>query len=694
MISGAVTTLHMRLLRQLFLWTGVVLAVWPAASGRAAIFSVNSTTDAVDAAPGNGICATATGVCTLRAAIQEANALAGADTINLIPGTYFLIVSGVEEDAAATGDLDISGELTINGATTGATTINGGGRDRVIDVLPSATVELSRLTIQSGNVSGSGAAGGAIRNAGTLRLLNLAVRNNTAQAGDGGGIANLSSGRMQLTNVTLSGNVAAMRGGGIGNDVGGSIQLVNVTLTDNGAFQGGDIDNLGDAELVNTIVAHSRGGSNCTGAAILTLGFNIDDGESCGFTAPGDQPNTDPGLGTLQAGSFFPLLAGSPGIDTGDNSHCPPTDQRGALRPADGNADGTFRCDIGAYEAPGPVAFTPTPSATPSPTVEPPTATVTRTPLPPTSTPTPFLPTATPGGAAIRLSTASGRPGDQVTFNATLDTGGATVGSVQNDLAFDSESAPIAALPNGLPNCMLNPEINKQPLFVFQPPGCSGATCGGVRVAAIPSFPVLPIADGSVLYTCAVNIAPNAASGEYPLIISRVRLSNPEGTPVAGAAGVNGKIVVGAPATATPTFTATPTATASRTPTVPATASPTATPTATETSSPVPTPTVTVIPCTGDCDRSHEVTVNEIITMVNIGLGNAALSTCTAGDANGSGEITVNEIIAAVNNGLNGCPGSPAALRVARAARILDSRQADHYGVARRWVYWRESHGS
>ncbi len=52
-----------------------------------------------------------------------------------------------------------------------------------------------------------------------------------------------------------------------------------------------------------------------------------------------------------------------------------------------------------------------------------------------------------------------------------------------------------------------------------------------------------------------------------------------------------------------------------------------------------------------------QVTVNELIEMVNIALGNADVPTCLAGDANGDGEITVNEIVAGVNNALNGCPG-------------------------------------
>jgi hypothetical protein len=65
--------------------------------------------------------------------------------------------------------------------------------------------------------------------------------------------------------------------------------------------------------------------------------------------------------------------------------------------------------------------------------------------------------------------------------------------------------------------------------------------------------------------------------------------------------------------------------------------------------------------CTGDCNGDGEVTVNELITMVNIALGSANVSTCAAGDANGDGEITINEIIAGVNNALNGC--SPPAAR-------------------------------
>jgi hypothetical protein len=69
-----------------------------------------------------------------------------------------------------------------------------------------------------------------------------------------------------------------------------------------------------------------------------------------------------------------------------------------------------------------------------------------------------------------------------------------------------------------------------------------------------------------------------------------------------------------------------------------------------------PTPTPTPGPCVGDCNGDHQVTVNELIQMVNIALGNAPLSACPVGDADGSGDITVNEIIRAVGYALTNCP--------------------------------------
>jgi hypothetical protein len=60
--------------------------------------------------------------------------------------------------------------------------------------------------------------------------------------------------------------------------------------------------------------------------------------------------------------------------------------------------------------------------------------------------------------------------------------------------------------------------------------------------------------------------------------------------------------------------------------------------------------------CNGSCDYSGQVTVDDILKMVAIALGNDSVASCPAGDSNADGQITVDEILAAVNNALNGCP--------------------------------------
>ena len=75
------------------------------------LIRVNATYDAIDVNPGDGIADDGTGHATLRAAIMEANALAGANTIRIPPGTYTLSLLGANEDLSATGDLDIRGNL-------------------------------------------------------------------------------------------------------------------------------------------------------------------------------------------------------------------------------------------------------------------------------------------------------------------------------------------------------------------------------------------------------------------------------------------------------------------------------------------------------------------------------------------------------------------------------------------------------
>jgi cysteine-rich repeat protein len=59
--------------------------------------------------------------------------------------------------------------------------------------------------------------------------------------------------------------------------------------------------------------------------------------------------------------------------------------------------------------------------------------------------------------------------------------------------------------------------------------------------------------------------------------------------------------------------------------------------------------------CAGDCNGDGQVTVDELLTMVNIALGNAPVDGCLPGDPNADGQITVDEILTAVTNALNGC---------------------------------------
>src|SRR5437867_3602615 len=144
-------------------------------AARATPLIVNSTDDAPDAVPGDGICATLTGVCTLRAAIMEANMLPDFHTITLPAGTYVLTIPGAGEDSGATGDLDVLRDLSIVGAGAATTIIDGGGIDRVFDVFAPA-VQLSGVTIQNGSVQNPNvardASGGGIRSSAAIRTDN------------------------------------------------------------------------------------------------------------------------------------------------------------------------------------------------------------------------------------------------------------------------------------------------------------------------------------------------------------------------------------------------------------------------------------------------------------------------------------------------------------------------------------------
>lgn len=393
---------RLRRIRLCCLIASMLIGLGMAVPGHTANFNVDSTADTPDDNPGNGLCADASDRCTLRAAIQEANALSGSDSVLLRAATYTL--SGAPgDDLALSGDLDITEDVTITGTGTANTVIDGGAVDRVFDIDPpgnGVAVTISDLTIRNGNVSGE--SGGAIRNNGTLSLDNVTLSANVSGI-NGGALLNLDT--LVLTNSTVSGNDASGNGGGIFNGSGnsltvtastvngnsatgtdndgggifnaGSATLTNSTITNNDANDagggilnatgatvtldsntisnntatvnnGGGISNSGNATLTHTIVANNTG-DNCSGTGtLISGGNNLDSGNSCGFGA-GDISGQNPLLDAL-ANNGGPtqtraLLAGSPAIDAGSiPPACQTTDQRGVTRPS-GPA-----CDIGAFE--------------------------------------------------------------------------------------------------------------------------------------------------------------------------------------------------------------------------------------------------------------------------------------------------------------------------------------------------------
>src|SRR5262245_61476550 len=100
------------------LWLAIgILGLVSGSTAAAATFAVNTIAAGADGSPGDGVCETARGsrVCTLRAAIEEANALPGADWIAVPAGTY--VESG----------LTITGDLTLAAVAPGSVVIDGNG---------------------------------------------------------------------------------------------------------------------------------------------------------------------------------------------------------------------------------------------------------------------------------------------------------------------------------------------------------------------------------------------------------------------------------------------------------------------------------------------------------------------------------------------------------------------------------------
>lgn len=222
--------------------------VW--ASGN--VYQVNSAADTSDADVGNPACADVNGKCTLRAAIMQANYTAGADTIVLPAGTYKLTRAG-DDDSAVVGDLDITDDVTIQGAGSGKTVIDGNGkvtRDRVFQVLSTAKqVSLSGLTIKNGvKTANTFDEGGGLYWDGSgshLSLTDVVVETNRARYG-GGIFLNYSTlgDVVDLAQIVLHANTATTgAAGGLGANFGdfATFALTASKVYSNTAYEGGGV---------------------------------------------------------------------------------------------------------------------------------------------------------------------------------------------------------------------------------------------------------------------------------------------------------------------------------------------------------------------------------------------------------------------------------------------------------------------
>ena len=284
----------------------------------------------------------------------------------------FSVIGTINLTAALPG---LTNDLTLDGPGAQQLAVSGAGTGGVFVVDAGAAVTIDGLTIRGGVGDGGGilvAAGGS------LELTGVVVRDNTAPGGQGAGIWN--AGTLALSGTTVAFNSAAdlsgrtsSFGGGIYN--AGALSLLNSTVANNQAWAGGAIFNAaGTVHLTSTTVsANATTGADVgaiAGTGTLTAwntivagnpgvdltgpltsqGHNLLGSVPGGGLGPTDLVATDAVLGPLQDnGGSTPTMApvaGSPGVNAGDNAAAPAFDQRGPgfTRVADGTID------IGAVE--------------------------------------------------------------------------------------------------------------------------------------------------------------------------------------------------------------------------------------------------------------------------------------------------------------------------------------------------------
>jgi hypothetical protein len=285
----------------------------PAAAAANAVIQVNNIADVIDANPGNGKCETGAGnnVCTLRAAVMEANARPGHDTILVPAGTYTLTLVAANENAALNGDLDLTGDVTIIGAGPTATIIEVNRavtKGRGFEVHPNVTASLSGLTIRNGQNESAIINSGGIVNHGTLHLQHVYIQNNLTGGLNNFGTATLdrvhysahtgqhasinNTGAMTVTRSSIFDNHALLAaGGGLRTSAGGTLLVRDSTINGNSTTTVGGGLFVGDSvvRLINSTISHNEASSYGGGIAVgdyASLGlFNVTMGYNTAGTA-------------------------------------------------------------------------------------------------------------------------------------------------------------------------------------------------------------------------------------------------------------------------------------------------------------------------------------------------------------------------------------------------------------------------
>jgi hypothetical protein len=179
------------------------------------------------------------GAGSLRQAISEACPGGTITFANTVTGTI----------ALTSGELDLDENLTIQGPGAGVLAINGGTTFRIFNVgsvNPAVNVTISGLTITNGEPGEFGFGGGICSSStGTVNVTNCTISGNTSNAGFGGGIDNQGTGTVNVLTSTVSGNTvndggSGAFGGGICNTGTGTINVTRSTVSGNIATSGGN----------------------------------------------------------------------------------------------------------------------------------------------------------------------------------------------------------------------------------------------------------------------------------------------------------------------------------------------------------------------------------------------------------------------------------------------------------------------